>query len=65
MHYETPATPLQADMLAGWRRYPRMKAVASDNLTLIDGNLLNHSGPRVLDGTEALCKQLDAVRGKR
>lgn len=54
----------QDDVLALWRRFPGMKAVARDNLLLIDGELLNRSGPRVLDGTEALCRKLDAVRNK-
>lgn len=55
----------QEDVLAGWRRFPGMKAVARGNLVLVEGELLNRSGPRILDGTEALCKKLDAVRNKR
>ncbi len=55
----------QDDVLAGWRRFPRLKAVANGNLILIDGNLLNRPGPRILDGTAALCQQLDAVRNRR
>lgn len=52
----------QDDVLAGWKRFPRMKAVSSGNLLLIDGELLNRSGPRILDGVEMLCRKLDAVR---
>jgi iron complex transport system substrate-binding protein len=55
----------QDDVLAGWKRFPGMTAVKRANLILIDGELLNRSGPRILDGTEALCKRLDAVRVKR
>jgi iron complex transport system substrate-binding protein len=54
----------QNDVLAMWRGFPHMKAVARGNLLLIDGELLNRSGPRILDGTEALCRRLDAVRNK-
>jgi len=55
----------QDDVLAGWKRFPGMTAVKRGNLVLIDGELLNRSGPRILDGTEALCKRLDAVRVKQ
>jgi len=59
------STGEQDDVFAAWRRFPGLKAVAGGNLISIDGELLNRSGPRILDGTEALCKQLDAVRRKR
>lgn len=55
----------QDDVLAGWRRFPGLKAVAKNNLMLIDGGLMNRSGPRILDGTEALCKQIETARGKQ
>jgi iron complex transport system substrate-binding protein len=53
------------DVLAGWRRFPGLRAVARNNLILVDGELMNRSGPRILDGTEALCEKLDDVRSKR
>lgn len=53
------------DPLAQWKRFPKMKAVARGNLLLVDGNLLNRSGPRIVDGAEIVCKQLDALRQKR
>lgn len=55
----------QDDPFGAWRRFPNLKAVARDNLLLIDGGVLNRSGPRILDGAEMLCKQLDAVRNRR
>ncbi len=55
----------QEEVLAGWLRFPHLKAVARDNLLLIDGGLMNRSGPRILDATEMLCKQLDTARSKR
>jgi iron complex transport system substrate-binding protein len=53
------------DVLADWRRFPQLKAVAQRNLITIDGGLLNRSGPRILDGVEELCTQLDRVRDKK
>ncbi|OWW19833.1 cobalamin-binding protein [Noviherbaspirillum denitrificans] len=55
----------QDDVFAPWRRFPGLKAVAGGNLISIDGNLMNRAGPRILDGTEDLCRKLDAVRAKR
>lgn len=55
----------QDDVLSGWRRFPGLKAVARDNLFLIDGGLMNRSGPRILDATEALCRQLDNARVRK
>ncbi|WP_332309946.1 cobalamin-binding protein [Noviherbaspirillum autotrophicum] len=55
----------QDDVFGAWRRFPKLKAVAHGNLLLVDGGLLNRSGPRILDGAETLCRQLDAVRDKR
>lgn len=54
----------QGDVFAPWRRFPGLKAVAHGNLVSIDGNLINRAGPRVLDGTEDLCRKLDTVREK-
>lgn len=54
----------QDDVFAPWRPFPGLKAVARDNLVLIDGALMNRAGPRILDGTEDLCRKLDAVRKK-
>lgn len=55
----------QNDVFTPWRRFPGLKAVARGNLVSIDGNLMNRAGPRILDGTEDLCRKLDAVRAKQ
>ncbi|HYD62241.1 MAG TPA: cobalamin-binding protein [Noviherbaspirillum sp.] len=55
----------QDDVFAPWRRFPNLKAVARGNLVSVDGNLINRAGPRILDGTEDLCRKLDAVRAKQ
>lgn len=50
------------DVFAQWRRFPAMKAVARHNLLTVDASLLNRPGPRILEGTAALCKALDLAR---
>jgi iron complex transport system substrate-binding protein len=55
----------QDDVFAPWRRFPNLKAVARGNLLSVDGNLINRAGPRILDGTEDLCRKLDTVRAKQ
>ena len=48
-----------------WKRYPLMTAVKRNNLFLVDGNLLNRAGPRMIDGTAELCDRLDMARSRR
>jgi iron complex transport system substrate-binding protein len=53
------------DTLSHWRHFPTLTAVARGNLVAIDSDLMARAGPRILDGTEALCQQLDIARAKR
>jgi iron complex transport system substrate-binding protein len=39
-----------------------MQAVASGNLMAIDGGIMNRAGPRVIEATRTLCKQIDDAR---
>ncbi len=55
----------EALALAGWRRFASMLAVQRNNLFVINADWLARSGPRLLDGTELLCRQLDSARRKR
>ncbi|WP_026164456.1 cobalamin-binding protein [Cupriavidus neocaledonicus] len=48
-----------------WRRWKQVTAVARNNLFVIDGDLLNRAGPRVVQGAAQLCKDLDTARGRR
>jgi iron complex transport system substrate-binding protein len=48
-----------------WKRYPILTAVQRDNLFLLDGNLLNRAGPRMIAGTTALCEKLEQARQHR
>jgi iron complex transport system substrate-binding protein len=45
-----------------WARYPTMTAVKHHNLFVIDGNLINRAGPRMIAGAAALCEKLDQAR---
>lgn len=53
------------DALAMWRAFPALTAVKRGRLLTVDGALLNRAGPRMLDGVDALCRTLDAVRAAR
>ncbi len=48
-----------------WRAYPVMRAVRDGHLIVVDGDLLNRAGPRMVEGVAQLCARLDAVRAKR
>lgn len=55
----------EAAALADWRRFPALLAVQRNNLFVINADWLARAGPRLLDGTELLCRQLDSARRKR
>jgi iron complex transport system substrate-binding protein len=61
------ATPADAPLpsLALWRAWPRMKAVAHGNLFAVDGDLIDRPGPRLADGADQLCRDLDLARTRR
>ncbi|SHN13065.1 iron complex transport system substrate-binding protein [Duganella sacchari] len=48
-----------------WRQYSTMTAVRNDNLFTLNGELLNRAGPRMIEGTVALCEKLDIARQHR
>lgn len=53
------------DIRPDWRRFPKLTAVARDNLFAVNVDWMTRGGPRILDGAEALCKQLDTARQRR
>ncbi|WP_322068551.1 cobalamin-binding protein [Paraburkholderia bannensis] len=55
-----PDHPLPA--LERWRAWPQLKAVAHDNLYAIDGDLLSRAGPRIAQGAQRLCEDLQRAR---
>jgi iron complex transport system substrate-binding protein len=48
-----------------WEQYPSLLAVQRGNLFSIDADLLNRAGPRMLDGTAAVCEKLEQARSRR
>jgi iron complex transport system substrate-binding protein len=51
--------------LDDWRRWRDVPAVRYGNLFVADGDLLHRSGPRFVDGVEALCAMLGQARANR
>ena len=51
--------------LAMWRAFPSLSAVRNNNLFRLNGDLLNRAGPRMFDGTAALCEKLELARQHR
>jgi iron complex transport system substrate-binding protein len=48
--------------LDDWRGWPRITAVKRGNLFFIPPDLITRLSPRVLDGVELMCKELDQAR---
>ena len=51
--------------LAMWRAFPSLSAVRNNNLFRLNGDLLNRAGPRMVDGTAAMCEKLELARQHR
>lgn len=48
-----------------WKAYPTVTAVRNGNLFVVDGNLLNRAGPRMIAGAAQLCEKLELARSHR
>lgn len=55
----------QAQWLSAWKPWARLPAVAQGNLYHIHPDLMHRPSPRLLDGAEQLCQQLDEARARR
>lgn len=51
--------------LNSWQNWPRINAVAHDNLFGITADLISRYTPRILEGAQQMCEDLDAARAKR
>ena len=51
--------------LDNWKKWPRIMAVARDNLFVIHTDLISRNTPRLLDGAQQMCEHLDAARARR
>ncbi|WP_013587475.1 cobalamin-binding protein [Paraburkholderia phenoliruptrix] len=58
-----PDTPLP--QLGAWRAWPRLLAVADNNLFAIDGDLINRPSPRIVQGAKQMCEDLELARSRR
>ncbi len=50
--------------LALWRHWPKLSAVADNHLFVIESDLIDRSGPRLVEGAAQICQRLDSVRQK-
>lgn len=48
-----------------WEKWKQVTAVARNNLFIIDGDLVNRAGPRVVKGATEICKDLEIARSRR
>ena len=48
-----------------WKKWPALTATQRNNFFFIDPDLMNRNGPRMLAGTDALCKALQTARDRR
>ena len=53
------------EWLDDWKRWTAMTAVARDNLFFVPPDLIQRHTPRLLEGTEQLCKHLETARSRR
>jgi len=53
------------EWLDDWRRWTQVTAVAREDLYFVPPQLIQRHTPRFLEGTEIICRHLDAVRAKR
>jgi iron complex transport system substrate-binding protein len=58
-----PTTPLP--QLATWRAWPKLTAVARNNLFAIDGDLIDRPTPRLALGAAQMCDDLALARSRR
>ncbi len=55
----------ESDPLAAWKAWSGLRAVAAGRLFVVDPNVLHRATPRILEGVEALCKQVAATAHAR
>lgn len=56
---------MRPEWLADWDRWTRMTAVRRGNLFHINPDIMQRHTPRILDGAEKLCADLDIARSRR
>lgn len=56
--------PSQAG-LGAWLAWPQLRAVARGNFYIVEPDLISQHVPRILDGAEQICAQLEIARQRR
>jgi iron complex transport system substrate-binding protein len=56
--------PASAEWVADWKKFGTLRAVKTDNVIVFEDQRLSRLGPSVVDAGEALCKEIDAARGR-
>jgi iron complex transport system substrate-binding protein len=56
------ATPVGLD---DWRAWKRLRAVARGNLFYVSADLMQRATPRLLEGADVVCRELETARGRR
>lgn len=51
--------------LESWKQWPHLTATARNNFFLIPADLISRPTPRVLEGAQRMCENLDQARAKR
>lgn len=51
-------------VLERWKRWPQLAAVKRAAFITLDADHINRHGPRILDGVEQMCRELDVRRTK-
>jgi len=60
----TGADAARPPWLDDWKRWPNIAAVKQGNLFFVQPDLITRLSPRVLDGVEIMCAQLDQARAR-
>lgn len=53
------------EMLDAWKKWPNLTATQRNNFFFVQSDLMNRSGPRILEGTQLLCEALQTARSHR
>ena len=48
-----------------WKKWPKLLATQRQNFFLIDSDLINRNGPRIIEGTQQLCTAIQTARDRR
>ena len=48
-----------------WKKWSKLTATQNNNFFLVDPDLMNRNGPRILDGTQMLCEAIQIARNRR